>query len=45
MLREIEGKATDEVCRTLGVSPANLWVLLHRAKARARLALAQEGFA
>jgi RNA polymerase sigma-70 factor (ECF subfamily) len=45
LLREIEGRETAEVCRRLGVSPANLWVLLHRAKARARLALAREGFA
>ena len=45
VLREIEGRGTEDVCRALGVSPGNLWVLLHRAKARARLALAREGFA
>ena len=45
VLREVRGLGTEEVCRTLGVSHANLWVLLHRAKARARAALAREGFA
>jgi RNA polymerase sigma-70 factor (ECF subfamily) len=45
VMREIEGKETAELCRALGVSPANLWVLLHRAKARTRLALAAQGFA
>ena len=45
VMREIEGRATEDVCRALGVSPGNLWVLLHRAKARARASLADEGFA
>lgn len=45
VMREIEGRETDDVCRALGVSPGNLWVLLHRAKARLRVALAHEGFA
>ena len=45
VMREIEGRETEDVCRALCVSPGNLWVLLHRAKARARVALAREGFA
>jgi RNA polymerase sigma-70 factor (TIGR02943 family) len=33
-LRTIEEKKGNEVCRELGISPANLWVLLHRARLR-----------
>lgn len=32
MLRELEELAPDEVCRELGLSRSNLWVLLHRAR-------------
>lgn len=32
VLREIEGRSTDEVCRTLQISKNNLWVMLHRAR-------------
>lgn len=45
VLREIHGASTGQACRELGVSEGNFWVLLHRAKARARGALADEGFA
>ena len=31
-LREIQGMATEEICRELGISPANCWVMLHRAR-------------
>lgn len=31
-LREIEGLETEEITRRLGISKANLWVLIHRAK-------------
>jgi RNA polymerase sigma-70 factor (ECF subfamily) len=31
-LRTIDGEAADAVCRELAISPANLWVLLHRAR-------------
>jgi len=31
-LREIEGAASEEICKDLGVSPNNLWVMLHRAR-------------
>jgi RNA polymerase sigma-70 factor (TIGR02943 family) len=33
-LRTIEEQKGDEVCRELEISPANLWVLLHRARLR-----------
>jgi RNA polymerase sigma-70 factor (ECF subfamily) len=31
-LRTIEEYRADDVCRELAISPANLWVLLHRAR-------------
>jgi len=32
LLREIDGVASEEICKDLGVSPNNLWVMLHRAR-------------
>jgi RNA polymerase sigma-70 factor (ECF subfamily) len=32
VLREIDGVSADEICRDLGVSPNNVWVMLHRAR-------------
>jgi RNA polymerase sigma-70 factor (ECF subfamily) len=34
ILRTLDDEAADEVCRELAISPANLWVLLHRARLR-----------
>ena len=31
-LRTLDDWAAAEVCRELAISPANLWVLLHRAR-------------
>jgi len=31
-LREIEETAGDEICKELGITASNLWVLLHRAR-------------
>lgn len=36
LLREVLGHEVAEVCKRLGISPANCWVLLHRARARLR---------
>jgi RNA polymerase sigma-70 factor (ECF subfamily) len=33
-LRTLDDRAPAEVCRDLSISPANLWVLLHRARLR-----------
>jgi RNA polymerase sigma-70 factor (ECF subfamily) len=33
-MRTIEEQRGEEVCRELAISPANLWVLLHRARLR-----------
>ena len=35
-LREIDGADTKEICKVLRVTETNLWVILHRARARLR---------
>jgi len=32
VLREIDGIPSEKICKDLGVSPNNLWVMLHRAR-------------
>jgi RNA polymerase sigma-70 factor (ECF subfamily) len=32
LLREIDGVPSEEICKDLGLSPNNLWVMLHRAR-------------
>lgn len=32
LLREVDDRSTDEICKDLDVSTSNLWVLLHRAR-------------
>jgi RNA polymerase sigma-70 factor, ECF subfamily len=32
LLREIDGVSSDEICKDLGVSSNNVWVMLHRAR-------------
>ena len=34
LLREVDDRSTDEICKDLDVSTSNLWVLLHRARLR-----------
>lgn len=43
-LREIEGLSSEEICDVLGVSPNNLWVLLHRGRVKLRHFLEAEWF-
>jgi RNA polymerase sigma-70 factor (ECF subfamily) len=38
-LREFDGLPGEEICKLLGVTPTNLWVMLHRARARLRRCL------
>lgn len=43
-LCEFDGLSQDEICKILEVTPANLWVLLHRARVRLRQALEDRWF-
>ena len=43
-LCELEGMESTELCKVLGVSPSNLWVLLHRARLRLQACLEREWF-
>lgn len=42
--REVEGLETEEICKILGVTPTNLWTLLHRARLRLRRCLEANWF-
>jgi RNA polymerase sigma-70 factor (ECF subfamily) len=41
VLREMEAEASEKIQELLGLSPANFWVLLHRARMQLRLCLEQ----
>ncbi len=43
-LREFEGMETAELCKALGATPTNLWVILHRARLGLRRCLEGSGF-
>jgi len=43
-LREIEDMDSKEICKVLGVSSTNLWVLLHRARLQLRQCLETNWF-
>jgi RNA polymerase sigma-70 factor, ECF subfamily len=43
-LREIDGLSSEEICEILNVTPANLWVILHRSRAKLRHSLEAEWF-
>jgi RNA polymerase sigma-70 factor, ECF subfamily len=43
-LREIDGLSSEEICEILNVSANNLWVILHRGRARLRHFLEAEWF-
>jgi RNA polymerase sigma-70 factor (ECF subfamily) len=45
MMREFMGFETDEICSTVSISSANLFVMLHRARLRLRECLSQRWFA
>lgn len=38
-MREFDGLAGEEISKVLGVTPTNLWVMLHRARAKLRKCL------
>ena len=41
-LREVEGEKSADVCKVLGITPSNLWVLLHRARLRLATCMKQK---
>lgn len=43
-MREFLGLEADEICKELGISPSNCWVILHRARMNLRLCLQQRWF-
>lgn len=42
--RSIDGVETDELCKVFGLSATNLWVMLHRGRARLRSCLEKNWF-
>lgn len=44
MMREMLGLETGEICKELGVSETNCWVILHRARMGLRLCLEERWF-
>jgi RNA polymerase sigma-70 factor (ECF subfamily) len=44
VLREVDGISSEEICKVLGVSPNNLWVMLHRARMGLRRCLEMHWF-
>jgi RNA polymerase sigma-70 factor (ECF subfamily) len=43
-MREVMGLNTEEICKELGVSPSNCWVLLYRARMALRACLERTWF-
>jgi len=39
VLRDVDEMGTEEICKRLAITPTNLWVRLHRARARLRRCL------
>ncbi|MBL9174889.1 MAG: sigma-70 family RNA polymerase sigma factor [Verrucomicrobiales bacterium] len=44
LLREVDDISSEEICRTLNISPNNLWVMLHRARLALRRCLEMNWF-
>lgn len=38
-MRELDGIKSDQICETLGITPQNLWTILHRARMALRQCL------
>ena len=36
IMRELDDRSTKDICRELGITPTNLWVMLHRARLQLR---------
>lgn len=44
VLREMDGEDTEKICKVLGVTPTNLWVVLYRARTRLQGCLSKNWF-
>ncbi|HEX4797975.1 MAG TPA: sigma-70 family RNA polymerase sigma factor [Burkholderiales bacterium] len=44
MMRELDGLGTEEICKELGISPSNCWVMLYRARMSLRACLERTWF-
>jgi len=44
-LRTFDGLDAEDICQQVGITPTNLWVLLHRARTRLRACLEASWFA
>jgi RNA polymerase sigma-70 factor (ECF subfamily) len=38
-LRELDGYKNEEICKIMSISPSNMWVIMHRARAKLRKCL------
>lgn len=45
VLREVDGLNGEDICRDLGLSSANFWTIMHRARAALRRCLEENWFA
>lgn len=43
-MRELDGMESDEICKVLGITPTNLWVMLHRSRRKLRECLETNWF-
>jgi len=43
-LREFDGYKNDEICKILSITPSNMWVIIHRARAKLRKCLDSNWF-
>ena len=43
LLRELDGQDTETLCKDFGLSPTNLWVILHRARFQLKNCLEKNG--
>ncbi len=44
VLRELDDVSTKQICQVLGVTPTNVWIMLHRARAQLRKCLERRWF-
>jgi RNA polymerase sigma-70 factor (ECF subfamily) len=43
-MRELDDQSTGDICKELGITPTNLWVILHRARLQLRECLERNWF-